>query len=435
MMEIAEKVLDLVKKKEPSAEASVRVTTGRRAGTRFAANEITTAVDSDLGGVTVTVAIGKRHANASTTRMDALDALVDRAVQMAKLAPEDPELMPMIGAQTFKPSPAAYDEDTSKLPHDLRASAARASIEACEQKSVIGAGFHFGHAEHELYATSAGFRGEHSSTNVSYTMTARTPDGTGSGWASGDETRARDLDSKSIASRAIDKAAASRKPKALAPGKYTVVLEPDAVGDLLSFLIESLGARQADEGRSFFTKNKVGGKHFGSVTLKSDPTDPSMPSRPYDDDGIVLEPTTWIENGTLKALHYSRFWAAKQNKKPTGSHGVYHLLGGQAEDTQALIKKVEKGLLVTRFWYTRWLDPRTLQVTGLTRDGVFLIEKGAVTIPVNNFRFNESPVKMLSACTDLTKVARRVPSWGFDVLRVPAILTHDFEMASVSAAV
>jgi predicted Zn-dependent protease len=381
--------------------------------------------------------MGRRHASASTNRTDAssLESLVDRAIQMMKLAPEDPEWMPVLGAQSFARVSAAWDEESAHLSSDARARAVRASIDLCEKSGVVGAGFHQSAHRRELLCSSAGFSGAHAWTNVSYTMTARTPDAAGSGWAGGHETRAADLDADAIARRAIDKAVRSQKPRALEPGRYTVVLEPDAVGDLLSFLIEALGAREADEGRSFFSKRKIGDKLFGGeVTLKSDPTDPATPASPFDEDGVPLEPITWIDKGVLRALSYTRYWASKQNTKPTGTHAAYHLLGGSAEDTSALVKKVDKGLLVTRFWYTRWVDPRTLLVTGLTRDGIFWIERGEIAYPVNNFRFNESPAKMLSTCTGLTKTTRRVPS-GYDVLRVPALVAHDFEMASVSAAV
>jgi predicted Zn-dependent protease len=435
---VADKLLALVKTRAAGAEAFVRINEGRSASIRFASNEITTAVDRDGASISLVVAIGKRHADASTTRTDAasLDALADRTIQMAKLAPEDPEWMGVLGAQATKPVPAAYDEAAAKLGSDARAKAARGAIETCEKRGAIGAGFIENHDRRFLIASSAGLRAEHAKTEIGFTMTARTPDGTGSGWAGANETRAADLDASAIASRAVEKGLRSMKPEVLPAGKYTVVLEPDAVGDLLSFMIGSMGAREADEGRSFFTKNGVGAKLFPKeIMLRSDPADPLTPGAPFDDEGLPLEPLTWIDQGTVRALHYSRYWAAKQGKKPTGGYGTYQLAGGKADDVDALVKKVDKGLLVTRFWYTRWLDPRSLLVTGLTRDGVFFIEKGKIAHPVNNFRFNESPAKMLASCTDLEKTTHRISSGWYDVLRVPALLAHDFEMSSVSAAV
>jgi predicted Zn-dependent protease len=435
---IGEKLLAVVNTFAHGADAIVHLDDGRSTSLRFASNEITTAVDRDAGNVSLEVAIGKRHAKATTTRTDAesLAALADRAISMAKLAPENPEWMGVLGAQTIKPVPGAHDPAAARLDADARAKAARGAIEHCEKRGAIGAGFFENHDRKNRIVTSAGLSVEHAFTEVSFTMTARTPDGTGSGWAGGSETRAADLDAASIAARAVDKGLRSAKPQALPAGKYTVILEPDAVGDLLSFLIGAMGAREADEGRSFFTKNGVGAKLFPKeIALRSDPSDPLTPGSPFDGEGIPLAPMTWIDEGTVRALHYSRFWANKQGKKPTGSYGTYQLTGGKADSIEALVSKVDKGLLVTRFWYTRWLDPRSLLVTGLTRDGVLMIEKGKITHPVNNFRFNESPRAMLAKCVDMTKQTYRVASGWYDVLRVPAILTSEFEMSSVSAAV
>jgi hypothetical protein len=209
----------------------------------------------------------------------------------------------------------------------------------------------------------------------------------------------------------------------------------DAVGDLLGF--DRLDGRaRSGEGRSFFTRTAPARSSSRRDSLRSDPTDATRARRiQLRPRRFALEPATWIDQGTIRALRYSRYWAAKQSKKPTGYYNTFHLAGGQADGVDALVKKVDKGLLVTRFWYTRWLDPRSLLVTGLTRDGVFLIEKGQITHPVNNFRFNESPAHMLAKCTDLEKATHRIASGWYEVLRVPAILTHEFEMSSVSAAV
>jgi len=431
---LSEKILALVKARAPSADAIVSVHEGRTAGTRFACNEMTTAVDSDDGSIELTIALENRHASASTNRTDdaSLEALADRAVHMAKLAPADPEWMPVLGAQPISRVPDAWDNRTAALDGGPRASFVSSAIEQAEINKAIAAGFYTSTYRRELRVSSTGFRAEHAWTSATFTMTARTPDGSGSGWAGGEETSATMLRAE-IASTAIHRCLRSQQPRSLPAGKYTVILEPDAVGDLLSFLIDALDARSADEGRSFFSKSR--GKLFAeNVTLVSNPTDPRTAARPYDGDGLPLAPTTWIDHGVLRALRYSRYWAAKQKQKPTGHHGSYQLLGGTADDTDALVKQVDKGLLVTRFWYTRWLDPRTLLVTGLTRDGVFWIEKGAISHPVNNFRFNESPAKMLASCSALTRMPVRVPSY-YEVLRVPALIAHDFEMASVSAAV
>lgn len=437
----AARLLKLVKTRAPSAEASVVVRLGRAKNTRFAAGEITTAGDTDVSDVVLSVGIGTKHATATTTETDPnrLEPLVERALAMAKLAPEDPEHMPVLGPQKYAPASVEWDEATATLGHEHRAKAAREIIAQAEAKQVIAAGFYSTSAVTSLLATSRGLSAQHRRTRASLTLTVRTPDGTGSGWAGADETRASAIDANTLARAAIDKSVASRTPKALAPGDYTVVLEPAAVGDLLNYLAGSLDARSMDEGRSFFSKpnggSKVGDKLIADkLSLVSDPADERTPGAPFDEEGVPLSKVVWFDKGTLKALGYSRYWASKKNVGPTGNPGSFMLFGGEAASTDALVQKVKRGLLVTRLWYIRWLQPRELTVTGLTRDGVFLIENGKVTHPVNNFRFNQSPLDMLARCQEATKETLRVPAWG-DVLRVPAVLSERFHMASVSAAV
>ena len=439
--ETAASVLHLTKKLAPTAEARASVSFGRKGNTRFAAGEITTAGATDIAEVSLSVSLGKRHATATTSESSpaALEKLAERTLAMAKLVPEDPELMPVLGPQSYGAAPDDYDDATANMVDSERAQAARAVIELADSKQVIPAGFFQASATERALATSAGLTARHRSTSASFTLTVRTPDGTGSGWAGSEATRAADIRASELAATAIDKALRSRSPRALDPGEYTVVLEPAAVGDLLGFLIDALDARSADEGRSFFAKKgggtRVGEKLFAPrIQLQSDPHAAATPGAPFDGEGLPLEAVRWIDHGKLLALRYSRFWAAKKSKQPTGYHSTFALTGGEAADTAALVKSVKKGLLVTRFWYIRWLEPRELSVTGLTRDGVFSIENGEVKHPVNNFRFNESPAKLLANCRDMTREAVRVQSYG-GVFRVPALLADRFHMASVSAAV
>jgi predicted Zn-dependent protease len=358
---------------------------------------------------------------------------------MTKLAPEDPEWVPVLGPQKYAASGNEFDEATATLGNEQRAKAARAIIALADEKQVIPAGFYLTRAVKRFLATSRGLSAEHRRTVASLTLTVRTPDGTGSGWAGAEELKASAVDAGAIARTAIDKAIRSKNPQALAPGDYTVVLEPMAVGDLMNFLLSSLDARGADEGRSFFSKpdgkTKVGESLIAKqLSLVSDPADASTPGAAFDEDGVPLRRVSWFEQGTLKALANSRYWAAKKNLPPTGNHGTFLLSGGAAKSTDELVGKVKRGLLVTRFWYVRWLQLRELTVTGLTRDGVFLIENGKISRPVNNFRFNQSPLDLLARCQAATANTVRVPSWG-GVMRVPAILSERFHMASVSAAV
>ena len=423
--------------KTPGAEAVVSLRGGRTGNTRFAVNEITSSADVETQDLSVTIKLGKRSASASTNQLDdrSLAEVVARAVQMAKLSPENPEAMPPLGRQAYKQVKGARDAATAKLGAEPRAKAAGASIALAATSKVTIAGYYENADRTRALASTAGLSAFHAWTSAGMTCTARTPDGTGSGWAGGASHRAADFDAAALAKIAVDKGVRSAKPTRLDPGRYTVVLEPAAVADLLEFLTGSFNARRADEGRSFFSKpgggTRVGEKLFpDTITLRSDPTDAQLEAAPFDGSGFPLAPTTWIDKGVVKGLVYDRFWAQKQNKQPTGNPQGWILDGGKAT-REELIKGVKRGVLVTRFWYLRWIDPQTILITGLTRDGVFLIENGEVTRPVNNFRFNESPVQMLGKCDGLT--ASVVSPMG--QMRVPALRTHEFNLASISEAV
>lgn len=436
-------LVEKVKRAEPAAQAFVRVEVGGEAFTRFAVNEITTSGDTDLAELTLTVAIGQRHATAKTSRLDdaAHEELVERAIAMAKLSPEDPEWMPVLGAQTYREGGSAYDATTAKTEPQPRAEAAKAAIAVAKEKGVLGAGFISTSSVEVALASSAGLSATHRSSRAELSSTARTTDGTGSGWAVASSHRISDVDARAVASRAVDKALASQKPRELDPGRYTVVLEPACVASLVSFLRGSMDARKAEEQRSYFSK--PGGTRVGErllakgLSLRSDPFDAATPGAPFDEDGMALSPLAWFEAGELKLLPRTRYWAKKTGGAPTGRHTCVSLTGTDGKaSTSELVASVDKGLLVTRLWYVRWLEPKTMTITGLTRDGVFLIEKGKVTAPVANFRFNDAPVRVLGSATAWTAEAVRIPSWSRDdVTRVPALLAHDFFMASKSAAV
>ncbi|MCC6993265.1 MAG: TldD/PmbA family protein [Deltaproteobacteria bacterium] len=433
-------VLAAGKKLAKDAALSVSMDSGRAANTRFARSEITSTGDVDDTTLTVGVGFGKRHAQASTNQTDApaLLSVLQRAIAMARLAPEDPELMPLLGPQKYASTPPGFDRATAELPASARAEAAHAAIAAADAAKVDLAGFHDLRGAATALANSAGLFAYHAATGVSFTCTARTPDGTGSGWGQGYANRWSDLDTVAAAKVAIDKSVAARRPRKLDPGRYTVVLEPAAVGDLLYFLVSALDARRADEGRSFFSRQgggtRVGEQLWGPhITLRSDPASKLMPSAPFDGEGLPQRPITWIDKGKIAALRYSRFWAEKQGQRPTAAPSVTELAGGDATP-EALLAGVKRGVLITRFWYNRWVDPQSILITGLTRDGVFLIEDGKVVAPVNNFRYNESPVKMLKNADALGKDAVRLAT-ADGRMRVPALRTHEFNLASTSDAV
>ncbi|MFL5510740.1 MAG: TldD/PmbA family protein, partial [Gemmatimonadaceae bacterium] len=272
-----------------------------------------------------------------------------------------------------------------------------------------------------------------------YTLTVRTNDGTGSGWGGAESPDWNKLDFEALSAHAIEKARLSRNPVAVEPGKYTVIFEPQAVGDLVQLMEFYLGARESDEGRSPFTKqgggNKVGQKIADSrVTIFSDPQDPQLLSQPYDGEGLPLNRQVWVENGVLKQLFYTRFWAQKSSKQPTGFPTSFKMQGGPTS-LDDMIKSTPRGILVTRLWYLREVDPRTILYTGLTRDGTFLIENGKITKALKNFRFNDSPLFMLNNVEAIGPSVRIGGTEAGGAVVMPPIKARDFTFTSLSDAV
>jgi predicted Zn-dependent protease len=425
-------------------ETQVVLTGGERANVRFARNSVTTSGASSGYSLTVVAKVGKK--TGTVTASEFSDASLQRAArnaeEIARLSPDNPESMPVLGPQTYAPVKAYFDDAASATP-EWRAGAVRAALDVSKEKDVVSAGFVETSAQIQAIATSKGLFGYDPFTAADYNLTARTPDGTGSGWASKSFNELRLLEPARLAGAAIDKAARSKAPTAIEPGKYTVVLEPAALADLIVNLVFAADARQSDEGRSFFSK-KGGGTRIGEqivgekVRLYSDPAHPLAPTIAFDGEGLPAKRIDWIDKGELKNLSYSRYWAQKQSKEPTPQPGNLIMDGGTAS-MEDLIKGVERGVLVTRFWYIRQLDPQTLLVTGLTRDGLFLIEKGRITRPVKNMRWNESPVFALNNLDAMTAPERTVSGEGvggagFSVV-CPAARIREFTFTSGSDAV
>jgi predicted Zn-dependent protease len=424
-------------------QTRVAITASAPGNTRFADASITTSGTISDASVTVTATIGRRRASATTNVLDeaSLRRTADLAARLARLAPEDPELMPELGPQTYAAVPA-FVPRTADLDPEARAAAVRRAVDAAAAAGkpagrIFSAGFLNTDVRMMAVATSNGLFAYHRTTDVSFSVTARTPDGTGSGWASGGSRDWGAVDPALIGRVAAEKAVASRNPVAIEPGLYTAILEPQAVDDLVPLLAGALNARSADEGRSPFSK-PGGGTRLGErvvderVTLYSDPADPTLLGQPFDNEGLPLQRTVWIEKGVLKNLAYSRFWAQKQGKAPTGNNllsGGLALTGGTRR-TEELIAGCERGILVTHFFYIRSLDARTVLQTGLTRDGAFLVEKGKITKALKNFRWNESPLLMLNRLEEIGRPEQTSPG-----RMMPALRIRNFDFTSLSDAV
>lgn len=405
---------------------------------RFALNNVSTSgviSNIDLG---VQVAFGKRVGTATINEFSdaALARVVKRAEDLAKLAPENPEFMPAVGPQTYRAT-NTFSAATAAITPENRAEIARASIAPCKSQNLIAAGFLNDNQSFTAFANSKGAFGYQRSTEMDYTCTVRTEDGTGSGWVARNLQDASTFNVDTDIQIAMRKASASRDAQALEPGKYTVILEPAAAAGLISFMFNFFDARSADEGRSFLSKagggNKIGEQVFDPrVNVYSDPGHAETPALPWDGDGLPRERVNIVENGVVRSLGYSRYWADKQGKPQMAQPGNLIMEGG-SKSTSDLVRETERGILVTRTWYIRMVDPQTVLLTGLTRDGTFYIENGELKYPLKNFRFNESPVIMLNNIDELGRSVR-VGDDG-PTMMIPPMRVRDFTFTSLSDAV
>lgn len=436
--QLAERVL-----KFSSAEnARVNINSGVRGFTRTADNRVTSAGAIDEVEIQITSAFGKRAATVTTNRLD--DGSLERAVRqseaMARISPENPQYLPELGPQTFT-AVDGYYPSTGNLTTEARAQAATMGIKAAEAAKAVASGYIEVRAGSQAVATSKGLFGYYSRTGASSTLTVRTSDGQSSGWAGSEGSDWNAIESRRVAEDAVRKSQAWRGKTSLDPGKYLVVLEPVAAGMLMELLPGALDARAADEGRSFFSRtgggNRIGEKLFDSrVTIINDPGEKNSEGTPFAGGGLPIARRTWIENGVLKALTYTRFWADQKKVQPIAAPSNFIMSGGDAS-LDDLVRGVRRGVLITRLWYIRSTNPRTISYTGVTRDGTFLIENGKIARPVNNFRFNQSIPQMLSSIEALGRPMRVAGESGSvrNGLVVPAMLVRDFELSSVSDAV
>jgi len=411
------------------------------ANLRFARGNATTDGATSKLSVRVESHFGKRAGAAEVTGLDAegLAGAVARSEEIARLSPENPELMPPLGPQAYDTG-AGYDAGTAEVGVDRLAAATKPVIAAARDRDVDAAGYAAALRRFTAVATSAGLFAHEPRTGAEFTMTARNRAGTWSGWSGAGETRFGRLDMARIGERAIEKAAHTTPPVALDPGKYTVILEPSAVSDLVGWMLWFMGARVADEGRSFFSRkgggNRIGDKLFAdSVTIVSDPSDPIVPEPTFANDGLPRHRTVWVERGVLKNLAYPRFWAEKTGHAPIAQPRGFVMVGGSAT-VDDMVRDTKRGVLVTRFWYIRMLAAQKLVLTGLTRDGNFYIENGRIVGPANNFRFNESPVAMLANVLALGPSERTRSGESEDSLcAAPTLLVKDFTFSSQSEAI
>ncbi len=436
---ICQKLLSFTK----ADDAEVRVSSEVFSHLRFAANGFTTSGRRENATASVALWIEKKRGSAATNELDdaSLKSAVEQAEQLARISPVDREYLPTLGRQSYKPT-RGYVEATVNVSPSGRARAMDAIIRACEKEGLIGAGFHHASGAASGFATKNGNFHYRRSSLVSLSVTARTPDGACSGYFLRNHFDDAKLDSARIGRVAIQKALDSKNPRALEPGVYPVILEAQAADDLIRF---NFDARSTDEGRSPYSapggKTKLGERIFDErLSVYSDPWHPDLPGPASAEDGVPAQKIYFVRKGVLENLQYSRYWAKEKGKEPTpGPVNTIVESATPAASVEEMIKATERGLLVSRFWYIRSVDPRTALFTGLTRDGVWLVEKGKIQYPVRNFRFNQSILELLAhGNVEMIGASERVSgseTQGRGASLTPALKVKRFHFTSQSEAV
>lgn len=437
--EEAQALLKKVLAYSKAEECEVTLNGSEGGNIRYALNAVSTAGDISTIGLAVTSVFGKKAGTTTIDEFDdaALERVVRRSEELAQLAPANPEYMPMLGPHDF-PDSITYNANTAGMTPDSRAELVAKSLLVTKEAKLTAAGFLENSTSFNAMMNSKGLFAYNKGNDVTFSVTTRNEAGTASGYAAKGFTDVKKLDTFTATKVAAGKCQSSSGAKAIEPGKYTVILEPVAATYMLENMFR-FDARSAEEGRSFLSK-KGGGTRLGEqlvdskVNIYSDPFNPELPSSTWSGDGLPREKTMWIDKGVVKNLSYSRYWADKKGVKPMPGPGNIIMDGGDAS-IEDLIKSTERGILVSRLWYIRMVDPQSLLLTGLTRDGTFYIENGKIKFPVKNFRFNESPVIMLNNLEALGKQERSISVESYRSYLVPPMKIRDFTFSSLSDAV
>lgn len=456
----ASDIFDQIKKYSTADEVETYLYGGHSALTRFANNTIHQNVADENYGVSVRTAFGGRTARASTNKLDAesLKRVVRAAEDLARVQHPDADLLPMPtpaerdAANTRTGDlPGRYFEETAAITPEQRADGVRHMVAIADRHHLTTAGVYASSESVEGIFNSRGLRDWHTQTaaEISITMLA----GDSSGWQKANSPDVRNLDASALAETAARKALMSKGPREIPAGKYTVILEPAAVLDIVGFMFWDFSGQAILDERSFLN-NRIGQQLFGTnINIWDDVSHPLQAGAPFDGEGMRRQRVPLVENGVVKRVVYARGTAEKMRKSPFASRvgtiaptGHGFLLPNEAgempsnivfsdsadpQTVEQMIASTERGILVTRLWYIREVDPYEKIMTGMTRDATFLVENGKVQAGVRNFRFNESLIHMLSNVEAMGTPVRASGEESFDMV-VPAMKVRDFNFTEVT---
>lgn len=410
----------------------VSFNSSERSGTRFANSSISANLVQFDQSLTVTTYFGTKSASQATRDFSdaSLKRIVSEAEAAAKDGPDRPNVPNLLGPQEYIPVDAALPGMKNFGPAE-RAKMVRTSIDISRKLGTVGSGYIPKMHQTTCQANSKGLFAFYEVAEASFILTCRMPDGSGSGWAG--TTGIKDIsmiDPVEITEVASKKALDSRGARALEPGRYTVILEPRANARFLSLMTGIFGGG----GGPFMSGKQPGDKIFSDlVTLRSDIGNPILRQSTMLNNNTPARPVTWLEKGVLRNLS-----GGPNNTNPGAAVNQSLVMEGTDLSVADMIKQTKRGLLVTFLWYIRSVDNETLLNTGMTRDGLFLIENGEITMPVQNFRWNMSP---LQGYNNISLVGKPVPMHlgesydGSGSALVPPVRMEDFYMTSLSPAV
>jgi PmbA protein len=433
---IAERVLKL----SDADETEVEIDAGVDALTRFANNTIHQNVAEQVLSISVRTVMDGRTARASTNKTDeeSLRRVVDAAASLAKNQPKNPDLLPMLGRQKYLKVARHFSATAAATPQD-RARAVTRVCKMAEKARQTAAGIFSTGASQSVMANSRGLFAKHEETGAEFSITIL--EDNSSGWAKANSPDIRAIRPDELAESASRKSADSRAPREVAPGHYTAILSPSAVLDLVGFLFYDFAGTSVLDKRSCLM-GRMGKKIFGdNITIWDDAYHPLQSGDPFDGEGFPRQKVLLVDRGVPKNLVYSRATAKKMKVKPTG-HGfslpneygeapmnLVFAGGNKSEDD--MIRSTERGILVTRLWYIREVDSYEKILTGMTRDGTFLVENGRVAGGIRNFRFNQSILETLANVEMLGPAVRAAGEESFEMV-VPAMKVRDFHFSEVT---
>ncbi len=424
-------------------------------GLRFGNNELGQSQYSKSHTLSVRVVVNKRQARATTGRLEQaeVEKTVKKALDQAKASPEDKDLLPMLGPQKYQTVNRYYSK-TVETPAETKASYVGHAIDLAKKNGLLASGILLTTMDDYWMLNNAGLETSYKGTTGYYSLTMDRDNGNQTGYALQSFTDIGELDANKVAATALERAQMNKNQGDITPGKYDVVIDPNAWSEMLFFLIVSassgygpdFGTRQYKEGTSYLT-GRMGEKLMGdNISIDDDPYHPMQTGPAFDGEGYPKTKLGLIQNGVLKNLASSRISAHKySDAKPTGqelplpnplgempTNLVIKGHGSVKRSAEDLVKEMDKGLYITRLWYIREVEPRTKTVTGMTRDGTFWVENGEIKRPVKNVRYNQSLLALFSKVEATSEPVRNLGRFGETTMVQPGLFSREFNFTSVS---